>query len=213
MATTDGKNAYVNIMELPQISDIESGDFLVVETPSGTSIINFENFLISPSNITFSEVITTNTSNIAVLSAEIDNVNTTLNAQFSSLSAELTQEQAAFEASVNTTLNTISSLKVDTYAVFALTGYNVDGVKLYNSSNISAASYNASLSCVTFNFIRNFTTDLYGFTTGSTISSFVSVKSVSDISTNSINTYITNASGGFTTAQRCTINLIGGTLI
>jgi hypothetical protein len=213
MATTDGKNAYVNIMELPQISDIESGDFLVVETPSGTSIINFENFLISPSNITFSEVITTNTSNIAVLSAEIDNVNTTLNAQFSSLSAELTQEQAAFVLSVNTTLNTISSLKVDTYAVFALTGYNVDGVKLYNSSNISTASFDSVLSCVRLNFIRNFTTDLYGVTTGSTISSFVSVKSVSDISTNSINTYITNASGGFTTAQRCTINLIGGTLI
>jgi len=213
MAITDGKNAYVNIMELPQISDIESGDFLVVETPSGTSIINFENFLISPSNITFSEVITTNTSNIAALSAEINTINTSLNAQFSALSAELTQEQAAFESSVNTTLNTISSLKVDTYAVFALTGYDVNGVKLYDSSNISTASYNPSLSCIQLNFTRNFTTGLYGFTTGSTISSFVSVKNVSDINQNFINTYITNASGGFTTAQRCTINIIGGTLI
>ena len=213
MATTDGKNAYVNIMELPQISDIESGDFLVVETPSGTSIINFENFLISPSNITFSEVITTNTSNIAALSAEINTINTSLNAQFSALSAELTQEQATFETSVNTTLNTISSLKVDTYAVFALTGYDVNGVKLYDSSNISTASYNPSLSCIQLNFTRNFTTGLYGFTTGSTISSFVSVKNVSDINQNYINTYITNASGGFTTAQRCTINIIGGTLI
>lgn len=195
MATTDGKNAYVNIMELPQIGDIDAGDFLVVETSAGTSIINFENFLISPQNITFNETIVTNTSNINTLSAEVDSIN-----------AELTTTLASITAAAAAADN-------GTYAVFALTGYDANGIKLLKSSNISSATFNDSLSCIQFNFERNFESNLYGYTTGSTVSSFVSVKSISDLNTNYINTYVTNASGGFTTAPRCTINIVGGTII
>jgi hypothetical protein len=71
MACTDGKNTYLNIKELPEISDIISGDFLIVETPNATSILDFANFLITLDNTTFGDVITTNTTNILTLSSQV----------------------------------------------------------------------------------------------------------------------------------------------
>ena len=43
----------LNIRDLPKIDEIKSGDFVLVETPNGTKILDFRNFLISEDNITF----------------------------------------------------------------------------------------------------------------------------------------------------------------
>ena len=53
MASTTKNNLYVNIKELPIISDVNNGDFLIVETDVGTSIIDFQDFLITLDNTTF----------------------------------------------------------------------------------------------------------------------------------------------------------------
>lgn len=53
MASTTKNNLYVNIKELPVISDVNNGDFLIVETDVGTSIIDFQDFLITLDNTTF----------------------------------------------------------------------------------------------------------------------------------------------------------------
>jgi len=69
MACTDGKNTYLNIKELPEISDVITGDYLIVETPNATSIIDFANLTFTLDNTTFGDLITNNTSNTAALCA------------------------------------------------------------------------------------------------------------------------------------------------
>lgn len=45
--------AYINIKQLPEINQIENGSYLIVETPEGTNILDFKNFIITPTNTTF----------------------------------------------------------------------------------------------------------------------------------------------------------------
>jgi len=79
MASTTKNNLYVNIKELPIISDVNNGDFLIVETDVGTSIIDFQDFLITLDNTTFkytfntlqSDVQTLVTPSVAYISSDI----------------------------------------------------------------------------------------------------------------------------------------------
>ena len=57
MASTSTNSLYVNIKELPSINDINNGDFLIVETPDGTSIIDYQDFFITLQNTTFESTI------------------------------------------------------------------------------------------------------------------------------------------------------------
>ena len=57
MASTTTNSLYVNIKELPSINDINNGDFLIVETPDGTSIIDYQDFFITLQNTTFESTI------------------------------------------------------------------------------------------------------------------------------------------------------------
>ena len=79
MACTDGKNTYLNIKELPVINDIVPGDFMIIETPSSTSIIDFQNFLITLDNTTFGDLIVKNTNDIADLNSSIERIDETIN--------------------------------------------------------------------------------------------------------------------------------------
>ena len=88
MACTDGKNAYMNIKELPEITDIISGDFLIVETPTATSILDYDNFVITLDNTTFGDTIINNTTNIAAVSSDVIDLENTLTANVASLSSQ-----------------------------------------------------------------------------------------------------------------------------
>lgn len=79
MACTDGKNTYLNIKELPVINDIVPGDFMIIETPSSTSIIDFQNFLITLDNTTFGDLIVKNTNDIADINTSIARIDDTIN--------------------------------------------------------------------------------------------------------------------------------------
>jgi len=55
----------VNIVRLPKAEQVSSGDYLIIETPLGTKIIDFSNFVLTDSNVTFNTLLSAHTSDIA----------------------------------------------------------------------------------------------------------------------------------------------------
>ena len=195
MACTDGKNTYLNIKELPEISDVISGDFLIVETPNATSILDFANFVITLDNTTFGDVITTNTTNTLLLSSQVISLSSEVNTYVDTLSSQIIS---------------LSSV-VDTYAIFSLSGYNSTGPKLIKGSNILSLAFQ-STSAVRVNFTRSFQDNLYGFTTDSFLSSFAGPSSLTDLTTGYIDIFIKDKNYNFTTTDRATVRIVGGQL-
>jgi hypothetical protein len=76
------KKTSINVLDLPQVEGIAAGDYIVVETPDGTSIIDYENFIIGPENTTLTVAVSSLTDNLVNLT---NNVAT----QFDNLSAEI----------------------------------------------------------------------------------------------------------------------------
>jgi len=54
----------VNIKTLPHTGDVRAGYFLIVETPDGTRIIDYNNFVISDNNTTFAPLLCAHTEDI-----------------------------------------------------------------------------------------------------------------------------------------------------
>jgi hypothetical protein len=71
---------FVNIKELPEIDGINEGDYLIVETPNGTSILNFDNFIITKDNVTFASLLSTDSNNYT--DTRINSLSSTINAEF-----------------------------------------------------------------------------------------------------------------------------------
>jgi hypothetical protein len=149
MACTDGKNTYLNIKELPEITDIISGDFLIVETPTATSILDYDNFIITLDNTTFGDTIVSNTTNIAAVSSSVTSLNATLTTQISSLSS--------------------STARSNTFVTFSLLNYNSPSSPvILQQSNVSGVTLNTQTSAVTVFFKTNFNNANYCVTTGVT---------------------------------------------
>jgi hypothetical protein len=66
----------VSIKQLPQVTEINTGDLLLVQTPNATNTLLFENFIIGLDNTTFSSTISGHTTDINSLSSTIfsDNI-------------------------------------------------------------------------------------------------------------------------------------------
>ena len=58
----------INITNLPKASEIKSGDYIILETDTGTEIIDYKDFIIGSNNITFWPRLSGNTTNITSLS-------------------------------------------------------------------------------------------------------------------------------------------------
>ena len=70
---------FINIKNLPETDQINNGDYLIVETPAGTNILNFENFIITTANTTFSNLLSTNNvSNTQNITTSINALSTTI---------------------------------------------------------------------------------------------------------------------------------------
>jgi hypothetical protein len=160
MACTDGKNAYLNIKELPEITDIISGDFLIVETPTATSILDYDNFIITLDNTTFGDTIVSNTTNIAAVSSSVASLNTTLTSQISSLSSSFTSQISSLSA---------STARSNTFVTFSLPNYNSStSPVILQQSNVSNVTLNTGTSAITVLFTTNFSNANYCMTTGIT---------------------------------------------
>lgn len=70
MGTTN--NVFINIKDLPEIQQVNNGDYLIVETQDGTSIIDFQNFFIGNENNGLTVKVEDNANNIAGVSAAAD---------------------------------------------------------------------------------------------------------------------------------------------
>lgn len=78
MATCSTTSTYTNILNLPQITNIEAGNFLIVQTEDTTNIIDFENFLIPLENTTFGGTISAHSTDILNIQASINNLSATV---------------------------------------------------------------------------------------------------------------------------------------
>ena len=67
MASTD-----VSINQLPETSQVVSGDFIILQTPNATNRLNFSYFVVGLENTTFGSTIELHTTQIAELSAALN---------------------------------------------------------------------------------------------------------------------------------------------
>lgn len=77
--------AEVNIINLPKTSEINLNDFLILETQSGTRLLEFRNFAISESNTTFEPLLSGHTTDIDTVKSNVVSLTsdvTTLSALF-----------------------------------------------------------------------------------------------------------------------------------
>jgi len=213
MACTNGTKTYVNIKELPEISDINNGDFLIVETTNGTTILDYQNFLVTLDNTTFADQITTNTTNIVTLSTDLASLSSSSAtvSQFNTLNSAVTAQFNILNSAVTALTSTTAT---DTYAVFSLSGYNNNGLKLLKSSNIYSIQLNqvsTSLSSVKITFNNRFLDNNYGYTINTQLSTLAGPDALSDITTDYINIYIKDRFyNNNTLTERATIRIVGG---
>jgi len=71
----------INILDLPVVENVAAGDYLVVETPDGTSIIDYENFIIGPENTTLSVTVSAISNDVAVINENLLNTIDTLSTE------------------------------------------------------------------------------------------------------------------------------------
>ena len=110
---------FINIKDLPQLTEINNGDYIVVETSTGTHIIDFLNFLIPPANNVLTTTVSDNTTAVInISSVVVDNSN-----KIDSLSTDLTN-------SVNTTVGALA----DTIDQLAAAVVNLSYYNTYNGT-------------------------------------------------------------------------------
>ena len=165
MASPCDNRLTVNIKNLPIISDISNGDFIIVETSDGTNILDFRNFLITLNNTTFSstflnyntriiELSTKQTNNTQELTTLINTVSTSTSAAVFELSSSTSA--AVFELSSSMINNsTFVTLSSDGAEIVVLNGSNVSNDCTINTDG----SFNVK-------FINNFADSYYCVSTG-----------------------------------------------
>lgn len=104
----DNKNT--SIKNLPQVEEIKAGDFLLVEADNGTSIIDFEDFVLGDNNTTHGFQISGLQTDITGLSSSIDSVSGSINP----VKTDVATISAQVEKGIN---QIISTVKRDTFSV------------------------------------------------------------------------------------------------
>ena len=104
----DNKNT--SIKNLPQVEEIKAGDFLLVEADNGTSIIDFEDFVLGDNNTTHGFQISGLQTDITGLSSSIDSVSGSIN--------PIKTDVATISADIKKGINqVVSTVKRDTFSV------------------------------------------------------------------------------------------------
>lgn len=203
MACTDGTKLYTNIKELPVTTDITNGDFIIVETPTGTNILDYTDLLITLDNTTFAGVISGNTTDILSLQTQFNTLSSTVTTQVQEISAQTDRSY--------------------TYAVFSLTTYSSAGadvntgarnIPILNGSNVASiyldttTTSHLGTSAVTINFITNFANNNYCVTFGAEDSASRPRVSAKSMGTNSITLEVTNYTNAFCVADRVCVQII-----
>jgi hypothetical protein len=168
MAISCKSRSTINIKDLPVIESIDVGDFFIVETEGGTSILDFSNLIITLDNTTFGGIVTNNTTNILILSADIAELDTTLSARISSLSAEV--------------------VRTNTFSTFSYTSAGITQLKGFNTSidpGTSVSTFNTP-GPITIFFDRNFPDSNYCVSAHAQFMNIPIILAVLETTTNSI---------------------------
>jgi hypothetical protein len=153
---TKGDNIYVNIKELPQLDEVQPGDLLIVETDTGTNVIDFSNFILPPENVTFYGEIVQLQTEVETLSTIVDNTTINLILTANALNVAL----ANTIANTTTQIEAFSSTYIDNFitGVISFNGTNTD-----NTAGINCTSYR--------NSVGNYSIVFNGPINGATVSS------------------------------------------
>jgi hypothetical protein len=94
-------DVYINIKDLPELTQLNNGDYILAETATGTHIVNFENLLIPTQNTVITSTVNQNAS---AFNTYVTNLSSNLDALYSStdtLSSDLETLSASYEANKN----------------------------------------------------------------------------------------------------------------
>lgn len=80
-------NVKINIRDLPEIQEMTNGDYLIVETPDGTCILDYENLVLDETNTAISYVVRQTEAAVLALSADTQ---LKLEQQYFDLSTQIT---------------------------------------------------------------------------------------------------------------------------
>lgn len=72
--SANSNDLYVNIKALPITYDVASGDYFIVETSTGTRIVDFDDFIITLDNTNFKGLIDAHSTAIVELSSGLQDV-------------------------------------------------------------------------------------------------------------------------------------------
>ena len=79
----------ISIKQLPQVTEINNDDLILVQTPNATNTLLFSIFVIGLDNTTFGSTITQNSTDIETLSSEVNSLSSTLTTDINTLSTNL----------------------------------------------------------------------------------------------------------------------------
>jgi len=104
-------DTFVNILDLQPVTEVVNGDYLIVETPAGTRIINFKDFILPNSNILISQTVSDNTtailSNFSLMNDYIAALSASINGNDINSSTSLTSVSTILKTEVNNLSSTL----------------------------------------------------------------------------------------------------------
>lgn len=123
-----------NIKELPELEEIVDGNYLIVENDQGTYILDFQNFVVGPNNVSFYSVVESLCSKQSSLSA-------TVTSQMQTLSTNVL-------SAVNTKISALTSNYPRYFEVYPTT------ITVLNGTYKGQTNFNSELGNITVNDIN-----------------------------------------------------------
>lgn len=105
---------YINIKDLPELTELNNGDYIIVETSTGTHILNFENLLIPTTNSVITTTVNQNASAFTTattnLSSNLNSISTSVDTLSTNLiSLSTSSSSISGIPDLTTNLNTLST--------------------------------------------------------------------------------------------------------
>jgi hypothetical protein len=141
---------YINIKDLPELPQINNGDYILVETSTGTHTLNFQNLLLPTQNTVITETVNQNasaftsyaadlSSNINVLYTNTDIISSNLEALSSSTQTDIELINSNFTSNINS-LSGIANAKIENSQVTIKQGDNSASTIIVVQSEIDSSN-------------------------------------------------------------------------
>lgn len=99
-------DVFINVKDLPELSEVRNGDYIIVESTNGTHLIDFKNFIMPTANTIITNAVNQNTNTILSLSTAKDTSASTLSSDLESAKTNIsTMSSQITEISAKNILN------------------------------------------------------------------------------------------------------------